>query len=87
MVYIHQMAKPDEIFVIDGISRRQILEDISGILGLNIGLNDLRVTRAMCVELANELSLAKPEERDARYFILLGRIANASGLHREAYKP
>ena len=86
-MYIHRVVKPDEVFIIDGITRRQILEDIGGILGLDIRLNDPRVTREMCVELAHELSLVKPEDRDARYFILLGRIANASGLHQEAYMP
>ena len=78
------MSSLDEVFVIDGITRRQIIEDISDFLGMNIILNDPSITREMCIDLANELGCIDESQREERYEILLGRIANESGIHLEA---
>ncbi|MFA5202862.1 MAG: hypothetical protein WC708_00400 [Lentisphaeria bacterium] len=78
------MPSLDEVFIIDGITRRQIIEDISDLLGTEINLNDPSITREMCVELANELGCTDESQREEKYKILLGRIANESGVHLEA---
>lgn len=74
----------DEVFVIDGITRRQIIEDMSEFLGFDVDLNDPSITREMCIELANELVHVDQPQREERYKLLLGRIANESGVHSKA---
>jgi|WetSurMetagenome_2_1015567.scaffolds.fasta_scaffold31850_4 hypothetical protein len=78
------MSNLDEIFVIDGVTRRQIIEDMSDLLGTEIDLNSSLITREMCIELANELGCTDESQREERYKTLLGRIANESGIHFEA---
>jgi hypothetical protein len=78
------MSSLDEVFVIDGITRRQIIEDVSEFLGFDVDLNDPFITREMCAELANELVHVDPSQREDRYKTLLGRIANESGVHLKA---
>lgn len=67
-------------FVIDGVTRRQIIEEIADHYGISLDYSDSRITREMCQELADELSVTEPEEREVRYQVLLGGIANASGI-------
>lgn len=78
------MSNLDEVFIIDGITRRQIIEDMSDFLGVDVGLNDPSITREMCIELANELGCTDESQRKEKYVTLLGRIANESGIHLEA---
>lgn len=70
----------EEVFVIDGVTRRQIIEEIADHYDISLDYSDSRITREMCQELADELSVTEPEEREARYQVLLGGIANASGI-------